>query len=187
MTAYVDASLTDSPVGLCVVLPGREYSPAKPLLDFATQAALQNHWAVRQVWWEPERLDDSNRIATWAARELAAAVEGHRGRVLLVAKSLGVYTAGAAAAAGYDAIWLTPVLTDPLVKAALASPSGRQLVVGGTGDRVWDSEAAGALPGTVVEVPDADHSLRINGDVMATMRLHTQAIDAVCGWISSIT
>src|SRR5512139_3533402 len=104
VTAYVDASLTDSPVGLCVVLPGREYSPAKPLLDFATQAALQNGWAVRQVWWEPERLDDSEQTATWAARELAAAVEGHEGRVLVMAKSLGVYTARLAAASGYDAV-----------------------------------------------------------------------------------
>ncbi len=187
MTAYVDACLTDSPVGLCVVLPGREYSPAKPLLDFATQAALQNRWAVRQVWWEPQRFADSERIATWAARELAAAVEGHDGRVLVVAKSLGVYTAGGAAASGYDAVWLTPVLTDPFIRDALAAPSGRQLVVGGTGDHVWDSEAAGALPGTVVEVPDADHSLQITGDVMATIRLHAQAIDAVRGWISSIT
>ncbi len=56
MTRFVDHHAEGTSVGRCVVLPGRQYTPDRPLLDFATQAALAHGWDVRQVWWEaPER------------------------------------------------------------------------------------------------------------------------------------
>ena len=55
MARYVDLPADGTPVGLCVVLPGRAYTPDGPLLFFAAQVALAHGWDVRQVWWDVPR------------------------------------------------------------------------------------------------------------------------------------
>lgn len=169
-------------VGTCVVLPGRAYTAQMPLLDLTTRAVQQHGWEVRSVSWEYERMSPDD-TAAWAGRHLADAVAGIEGHVLVVAKSLGCYAAATAAEHGYDALWLTPVLTDPLVADALAHPEGRQLVVGGTADHLWDTAVARLLPGEVVEIAGADHSLGVDGDVVRTAQAWLDLARRVDGWL----
>lgn len=169
-------------VGTCVVLPGRAYTAQMPLLDITARAVQQHGWAVRRVAWDYQRMSPA-ATAAWVGQHLADAVGDFDGRVLVVAKSLGCYGAAVAAERGYDAVWLTPVLTDPLVAEALAGPAGRQLVVGGRADRLWDTAVARSLPGDVLEIADADHSLGVDGDVVRTAQVWLDLARRVDEWL----
>ncbi|MFA6575089.1 MAG: hypothetical protein WCS84_06680 [Nocardioides sp.] len=185
MTRYVDYTAEGTSVGRCVVLPGRQYTPDAPLLFFATQAALDRGWDVRQVWWEaPERGGDTDETA-WVADQLAAAVEGYDGRVLVVGKSLGTLAAARAAAQGYAGAWLTPLLTDPEAAAPLTSYPAAQLVVIGSRDPYLDREVLDGLPGTRVLV-EGDHVLRVPGDPAAMVSAHARFVEAFDAWLGTL-
>ncbi|WP_185994491.1 alpha/beta hydrolase [Nocardioides campestrisoli] len=151
--------------GLALVLPGRGYPPAAPLLHFARQALVQHDFAARAVAWASDPTTPSEDEAdSWVRRhvEEAVAQEGGAEPALLVGKSLGTRAASYAAERGVPAIWLTPLLTVPEVADAIAANPARQLVVGGLVDELWDAEVAERLLRggcDVLEIPDADHSM----------------------------
>lgn len=185
MTRYVDHAPHGIAVGRCVILPGRQYTPDGPLLFFATQAALDRAWEVRQVWWEaPERGGDTDEIA-WVSDQLAAAVEGYDGRVLVVGKSLGTLAAARAATLGYAGAWLTPLLADPVAAAPLTSYPAAQLVVIGSSDPYLDRGVLDGLPGTRVLV-EGDHVLRVPGDPAAMVSAHARFVEAFDDWLTTI-
>ncbi len=87
----------------------------------------------------------------------------------MVAKSLGTLSAPAVATRACPAVWVTPVLTeasglDPaiVVEGVRKSPSPC-LMVGGTGDDLWDGDLARSLTPHVLEIPTADDGLRVPG------------------------
>ena len=187
MSRYVELG-TDRPSrGLCVVLPGRQYTCDAPLLFFATHTLLAHGWDVRHVWWEaPGR--DSLTVAdevAWVEAELAAALEGYDGRVLVLGKSLGTLATAAASDRAYDAVWLTPLLTEPSLAAAHAAYAGRQLVVIGDADPYLDRDVLASLPGRQVVVP-GDHVLVSPGEPLATVDSHRQVVAALDTWLESI-
>lgn len=169
--------------GLAVVAPGRRYSPARPMLDLTRVALLQHGYVVRELWWDAhQRLADPSG---WVREHVLAEVEAEKAeagavdRLLVCGKSLGSRASTLAlhpgAVQGFDAVWLTPLLTNPGVVEgirAIAAIGGRQLLVGGLGDELWDSavahDLAGAAGCTMLEFPDADHSLAVPGDVVRT-------------------
>ena len=106
------------------------------MLFFAAQAALDRGWDVRQVWWEPPEHASDDEETAWVGDQLDAALEGHAGRVLVVAKSLGTLAARRASARGYDAAWLTPLLTDRAAAEPLLSYPASQFVVIGSSDPI---------------------------------------------------
>lgn len=186
MSRFVDYSPEGTPLGRCVVLPGRQYTPDGPLLFFAAQVALMRGWAVRQVWWEsdaPPRFstDVSDEVA-WVADQLDAAVAGHDGRLLVVAKSLGTLAAPYAAARALDAAWLTPLLTEPSVADVLLTYPARQFVAIGSEDPYLSRDVFDALPGERVLVT-GDHVLRVPGDPVAMVASHDAVVRAFDGWL----
>lgn len=186
MTRFVDDTAEGTPVGRCVILPGRQYTPDSPLLFFAAQTALTRGWDVRQVWWDaPERGTRStdDEIA-WVSDQLDAAVDGYRGRIQVVAKSLGTLAASRAAASGYDAVWLTPLLTDPVAAAPLVDYPARQLTLIGAGDPFLDRSVLDALPGTKVVVA-GDHVLRVPGDPVAMVAGHEEFVRSYDAWLAA--
>jgi hypothetical protein len=186
MSRYVDLRADVAAVGRCVVLPGRQYTPDGPLLFFAAQAALMRGWDVRQVWWQaPERGSDDDEIA-WVGDELDAALEGHTGRVLVVAKSLGTLAAAQAAKRGVDAAWLTPLLTDHDAAEPLLSYPARQFVLIGSSDPFLSREVLDALPGEQLVVA-GDHVLRVPGDPLAMVASHEQFVRAFDTWLATVT
>ena len=182
MTRYADYSPEGTPVGRCVILPGSNYTPDGPMLFFAAQAAVARGWEVRQVWWQTPRFSSVADEVAWVGDQLDAALEGHDGRVVVVAKSLGTLAAPRAAERGYDAAWLTPVLTEPVVAESLASYPARQLVVIGSSDPYLQQDLLDALPGQCVVVP-GDHILRVPGDVAATVASHDRFIRSFDEWL----
>jgi hypothetical protein len=185
MTRYVDHAAPGTALGLCVVLPGGRYTPDGPMLFFATQVALMRGWDVRQVWWDvPTFASDADEVA-WVCAQLDAALDGHEGRVLVVAKSLGTLAAVRAGERGYEAAWLTPLLTDPAAAAPLRSYPAAQLVVIGADDPYLDRDVLDALPGERVLVP-GDHVLRVPGDATAMVASHDRFVRSLDAWLSAL-
>ena len=146
------------PVGLGVVLPGRGYPPSAPACAYAGYALLAAGWRVRDVWWDPPAngllsIDDE---VGWVGDQLASATADVTGPVFVVGKSLGTYAARLAAERSYPAIWLTPVLTEPALVEAIRANPARQLLVGGTEDRLWDADVAASLAADRCDVLQLD-------------------------------
>ena len=167
--------------GLALVLPGRAYSPSAPLLEFARRALLQHGFTVQQVWWDSESRGDED-ADRWVRRQVTDALaEEDADHVVLVAKSLGTRAASYAAERGLDAIWLTPLLVEPPLAEAIAANGGRQLLVGGLADELWDPAVARELADNgcdVLTVADADHAMG-TGDAVRTAEIHVEVARAV--------
>ena len=182
-TRCVDRDPDCEPVGLSLLLPGRIYPPG-PALFFTTLSLLAYGWRVRQVWWEPPVFDSVEEDYAWVADQIDMALDGYDGRVLVVAKSLGSLAAPVATKRTYESIWLTPLLTEAPIAAALRDQSARQLSVMGTADPFLDPEAWAACSGTTVEIPDADHLLQVPDGAVATAKVHVTIAEAVDEWLA---
>lgn len=90
---------------------------------------------------------------------------------------------------GLDAIWLTPLIVEPPLAEAIAANAGRQLLVGGLADDLWDATIARELADAgcaVLEVADADHAMGTS-DAVRTVEIHLEvarAVDAFLGGLS---
>ena len=175
--------------GLALVAPGRAYPPTAPLLDFARVALQQHGFTVQQLWWDSTTRGDENP-ERWVRRHVAAALaEEDADHVLVVGKSLGTRAASYAAERGLDAIWFTPLLVEPVVAEAIAANAGRQLLVGGLADGLWDAAVARELADNgcdVLEVPDADHGMAVPGDAVRTAEIHLEVARAVEAFLSQV-
>jgi predicted alpha/beta-hydrolase family hydrolase len=174
--------------GLALVAPGRAYSPSAPLLDFARIALQQHGFTVRQLWWDSTARGDEDP-ESWVRRHVAAALaEEDAEHVVVVGKSLGTRAASYAAERGLDAIWFTPLLVEPVVAEAVAANAGRQLLVGGLADELWDPDVARELADNgcdVLEVADADHGMGTR-DAVRTAEIHLEVARAVEAFLSQI-
>jgi hypothetical protein len=174
--------------GLGLVLPGRAYSPAAPLLDLSRRALLQHGFTVREVWWDTTRRGEEDAV-TWVRRHAEEALaEEQADHVVVVAKSLGTHAAPYAAERGLDAVWLTPLLVEPVIAEGIAANAGRQLLVGGSADHLWDSAVARELADNgceLLEVQGADHSMA-TPDVVRTMEVHVEVARAMSGFLSQL-
>jgi hypothetical protein len=185
MTRYVDYTADGTPVGRCIVLPGSKYTPDGPMLFFAAQVALMRGWDVRQVWWEvPQFSSDAEEVA-WVGSQLDAALDEYSGRVMVVAKSLGTLAAPVAAARGYHAAWLTPLLTESVVAEPLLSYSAAQFVVIGSSDPFLSQDVFDALPGERLVVA-GDHILRVPGDAAAMVASHDRFVRSFDAWLTTL-
>ena len=185
MTRFVDHAADGTSVGRCIVLPGSQYTPDGPMLFFAAQVALMRGWDVRQVWWEVPQFSSDTEETTWVGSQLDAAVDGYTGHVMVVAKSLGTLAAPVAAARGYNAAWLTPLLTEPVVAEPLMSYPAAQLVVIGSSDPYFSQEVLDALPGERLVVA-GDHILRVPGDAAAMLASHDSFVRSFDAWLTAV-
>ncbi|NYE36825.1 dienelactone hydrolase [Nocardioides cavernae] len=179
--------------GTAIVAPGRAYPPSMPLLELARRALLQHGFAVQQIWWDSTTRGDEDP-GTWVRRHVADAYAdeqrraGGADRVLLVGKSLGTRAAAYAAERGLDAIWFTPLLTEPEEADAIAANAGRQLLVGGLRDQLWDADVARRLAEggcDVCEVADADHAMA-TPDAVRTAEIQLEVARAVGAFLAAL-
>ena len=175
--------------GVAVVAPGRAYPPSAPLLDFARQALLQHGFTVQQVWWDSTTRDEAEGPEAWVRRHVEAALAQETAdHVVIVGKSLGTRAASVAAERGLDAIWMTPLLVDPVLAEGIAANAGRQLLVGGLADELWDPAVARELADAgcdVLEVADADHGMA-TPDAVRTVEIHLEVARAVEAYLSRV-
>jgi hypothetical protein len=151
-----------------ILVPGRGYSTQAPLLDLADAAVRARRGHAEHVTWSvPEGLSEIGPEPFVRAHVSAALVRAESGapgsRPVVIAKSLGSYAAALVGERGIPAIWLTPILTDPEIGAAIAASPAPALLVGGTADRLWVPEAAEATGKAVLTIPDGSHGLHVPG------------------------
>ena len=114
----------------------------------AQRALLQHGFTVQQVWWDSTSRGEED-VDQWVRRHVGAALaDEDADHVVLVGKSLGTRAAPYAAERGLDAVWLTPLLIEPRLVEALGANAGRQLLVGGLADELWDAAVARELIAT---------------------------------------
>ena len=175
--------------GLAVVAPGRAYSPSAPLLEFARQALLQHGFTVQQIWWDATTRAAGDDPEQWVRRHVEEALAREDAdHVVIVGKSLGTRAASYAAERGLDAIWLTPLLVEPVLAEAIAANAGRQLLVGGLADELWDAAVARELADAgcdVLEVPDADHGMG-TADAVRSAEIHLEVARAVEAFLAGL-
>lgn len=164
----------------CVVLlPGVRYFSQAPLLWFAREAALARGWSAVEV---DERAPADASPFEWIrarAEEALAATDAER--VVVIGKSLG---SAAAPLVSGPAIWLTPLLSDPSIAAALSTVSSRTLLIGSPADPTWGEALPEAGLLEVLELPDLDHALQVSGDPIASLdvlRVVTERIGRFLG------
>jgi hypothetical protein len=163
-----------------ILVPGGGYTTQAPLLDLADAALSDRHCLVEHIAWAvPEGLlqvgpEPFVRAHVSAVLHRLQAASPQR-RVVVIAKSLGSYASTLVAERGFPAVWLTPVLTDDSVVAAIAASPAPALLIGGTADRLWIPQAATATGKQVLTIPEGTHSLRVPGP----LRRYAEALATV--------
>ena len=167
-----------------VVLPGRGYAAAGPVLRFPVLALEQLGPCETFVVAYPTILTGADN----ASALLAAAVADQRlsaigsttaAEVTIVAKSLGTEVLAAIAQQlpmdrALSALWLTPLFGLAGVRSGAAHSGLRSLLVAGSSDPYHDAAGfdavADALDARTLILPNADHGLETSCDVLATIR-----------------
>jgi hypothetical protein len=167
---------TSAPVA--VLLPGTGYGVRAPLLYWPTLMMRQLGWRVEVVEWDARDLtaDDSQAAVE---KRLQAVAETVGGRIdLVVAKSFGTRALPWAVGHGVAGVWLTPVLTEPVVLDALTRASSSHLAVGGEDDPFWQPARGLETPAGLVTVDGADHGLLVD-DWAASFDAHRAVLAAI--------
>jgi len=164
---------------VAVLLPGAGYTVRMPLLHWTATALVEAGWRVRTAHWSREETTpDPQGLAERAAAQGFEDTAPWAVR-LLVAKSMGTLAASWAAREGVAGAWLTPLMTRSEVLAPLLAARQPALLVGGTADPLWQRPPSIPVGCRIVEIPDADHGLQVEGRWQASMDAHRQAVDAV--------
>lgn len=158
-----------------VFVPGRGYDTRAPLFAYAGEALRRAGFDVHEITWRlpAEVTEYEPWVREQVAPTLADPVD------LLVGKSLGSFATPLAAERGLRAVWLTPLLHQPGVVAALGRATEPFLLVGGTADPSWDGVVARRLTPYVLEIPDADHSLLVPGPLARSAEVLGRVCTAV--------
>jgi hypothetical protein len=151
-----------------VLLPGAGYSTQAPLLWFACRLALARGAGALALL---DALGAGDEPFGWALDRARRALDhAPAARTVVIGKSLASAAAGLVADRGLAALWLTPLLDQPVVVEGLARAAAPTWLVGGTLDPTWRPSAlpaAGAIE--VVELDGLDHSLEVPGDPIASL------------------
>jgi len=171
--------IVEAAVGrLALLAPGGSNDVNIPMLRFARETARSRGASVHALRWEigSEELrrqmmsvplgripvSVAQMVHDQAAAALAQlATSG--GSPVVFGKSLGSVAADVVADRGLAAVWFTPLLTNPETVAAIQRSDAPCLLVGGTADPWWDRDIALSLTSNIVEIPGADHAMRVAG------------------------
>lgn len=173
-----------------ILLPGGGwYTSARPLLHFARNVLLTYGWTVQEVWWRPpmESWNGLEPAEEWVEAEVGKVLAAESAtKTMLVGKSLGTFASRLAADRGLPAIWLTPVLNDERVVAALAAAKAPTLLVGGTADSMWVPDVARGSGHTVLEIPDAHHGMEIDDDPVRSAGILQEVVVAMDRFVAAL-
>jgi hypothetical protein len=166
------------PERVAVLLPGQFYPTRAPALWFAREAAMARGWSALEVLGEPGEHEDPLTWERWCAER--ALETASPARLLVIGKSLASLLAAEISDRDLPAVWLTPLLNEPSVIAGLARARRPALLVGGTADPTWRPQAVPrGREISLVELPEADHSLEVPGDPVTSIAGLGQMTDAV--------
>ncbi|WIB00959.1 hypothetical protein [Curtobacterium sp. MCBA15_012] len=162
---------------LVLVLPGAGYGQQAPLLWWTRSIAEQHGAEVVAPAWTIDAAAKVDPVA-FVEGQVERALDGRRPD-LVVAKSFGSFALPWAVRHTVDGVWLTPVLTDPAVAAALAAAGAGSIAVGGSADALWTPHAVGTTRAELHTVEGADHALEVTGDWRRSQRLQADVLGLV--------
>ena len=170
-----------------VVIPGGGFGPAAGLLMYAGVVAERRGVTVHRHWWsQPPSQPFEPQIESWVCDQIRPPLDRLGGSPLLIGKSLGTNAATLAAERSLPAVWLTPILTVPWVVAALERATAPFLLVGGTGDAMWDGATARRLSPYVLEVEDANHGMCVPGPISESIAVLGRVLTAMDEFLDAI-
>ncbi|WP_311553649.1 hypothetical protein [Propionimicrobium lymphophilum] len=142
-------------------LPGKRYAFPLPGLIFPALALRDAGWAIWYADIDMMGLEDEEirSLVNEALAEMSA--QAGAKQQLVVAKSIGSMGAKWTAENSVPAVWFTPVLNDAQVVDDIKASTAPQLLIGGTSDSYWDTDAARSTGGEIVEVEGRDHSFLV--------------------------
>jgi hypothetical protein len=186
------------PGRVAVILPGRGYTADMPLLWYARTVLDFQGWTVHSIDWPadlaPDRVPGMAAAAIDHACGVSAGTSDNAGAsdaatdCLIVAKSLGSVALPFAVERGIPGVWLTPLLSEPAVAAAAQNLGPRHLLIGGTGDQTtWDGNLAQHSGAQLLEIPHADHTLQVAGDLDRTLAAVERVAQAINAFALEIT
>ena len=181
---------------LALVLAGAGYGPDGPVLTVPSDALAQCGAEVVVVPYpafRPGRGEvRDGEFLDLVHSLIAGIVAEHRpDRLTFVAKSLGCEVVATlppskVAASRVEVLWLTPVFGLDHIRDGAIAKAWPSLVVSGDADAVYDAAGTRAVVdatgGTALILPGADHSLVVEGDVLATVDGWRRLAEAVLGF-----
>lgn len=170
--------------GEALLVPGHGYGLREPLFAYARELVTRAGLNVRAVDWTVPPLGPGEHLP-WVRQQVEPALSP--APTVIIGKSLGTLAAPLAAERGLPAVWLTPPFTTvPELADALAAATAPFLLVGGTGDTLWDSSTARRLTPYVLEVPGADHSMLVPGPLAGSALVLGQVCTAVEDFLAGL-
>jgi len=183
---------------LAILVPGGRYTAYMPLLYYPLRLLLTLGADVLRIEYaytgraDYQALPPAEQVR-WlftdvSAASRAALAQRPYQQVTLVGKSLGTLAMGyllttESALRKAQAVWLTPLLWNDLWRSQIQQVRPRSLFASGTADPHYDpahlAELQAATNGKAVVVEGANHSLEIEGDVMASLQALEQVVQAV--------
>lgn len=149
----------DAPVAL--VLPGAGYTTQAPLLYWPILSLANAGWQVWSINWHAD-INESVRadLPRFVEDALARADEAMSSAPgVVIGKSLGTYALPYFVDRDVRAAWLTPILTVPTIADAARAASNQHLLVGGTADPSWDTDAIRGTQARIVSMAAGNHGL----------------------------
>lgn len=187
---------------LALVLPGMGYTAAMPLLYYSTFLLLDLGADVLQVSYDLDRNPAYQHASPherrrWLGEDVGAAYAAGRARrayrrLTLVGKSLGTLAMAdllsQTPADGTQCVWLTPLLSNPDLRAAIVQHPWPSLFATGTADPVYDAalldELRRATGGEALVFEGADHGLMLGGDIEGALAIMQRLIAALRGFLA---
>lgn len=194
------------PVGwLAVLLPGMGYHSDKPLLYYTRMTLLHRGLDVLDLMpgtssEEFQQAAVETRLA-WLDSDMKAGIEsglaqGSYQGILLAGKSIGTIGVAlglpfAASRLATAAVWLTPLLREPVLVEAAMRCESRQLFVCSWADQTFRQDRLEQIletcPLAVSWVaPQGNHSLEIEGDERASLHLLSQVVETTAKFIDGL-
>lgn len=181
---------------LGVLFPGLHYSNQMPLLYYTAAALLQLGADVLEIDTDYSGPEFQNapqeQQAAWLAADARAAVEtarrhGQYRRLVLAGKSLGTLSIAHLISDELPqntvVLWLTPLLHLPPLVETIKGYPGPSLFIAGTADPACNlaalAEIQEANGAEAFLAPNANHSLEIPGDIVASIQQMKTAIEAM--------
>ncbi len=187
---------------LALVFPGLGYHADLPVLYYAALQLFSSGADVLRLRFhydlQPGFMQQPDEtVAAWLEADAAAVLAYGRKRhayaqITLIGKSLGTIALAGLLAHNPDlahagCLWLTPVLTNPLVVRALREAANPGLVVIGSADPYYNAALLDELAKKpnlrILVIPGADHALETPGDAHASVRAMENMVDGIQAFI----
>jgi len=169
----------DRVLGTAILLPGRMFRAATPLLHWPATLLTPYGWSALHVEWGKDGLTHGEASHVRRCADAALDRAARDRPVLVVAKSLGTLALPWAVENGLPGVWLTPLLRDRTVMTAVEEAQQPTLLVGGTADPHWHIPATTGPGISIIELPGADHGLQQPADWRRSLLDQVEIFDRI--------